>query len=83
MRPVQVTKAKAHLGELLRNVENGETIVITRHGKTVARLVPPDTLDAGVRGDAVDHFLQQRASWRTANLSVEEVLSARHKGHRA
>lgn len=33
-------KAKTHLPQLLDRVEHGETIVITRHGKPVAKLVP-------------------------------------------
>jgi prevent-host-death family protein len=32
--------AKTRLSELLDRVEKGEQIVITRHGKPVARLVP-------------------------------------------
>jgi prevent-host-death family protein len=32
--------AKTHLPELLRRVEQGESITITKHGKPVARLVP-------------------------------------------
>lgn len=35
-------EAKAKLSELLRRAEAGETIVITRHGKKVARLGPPN-----------------------------------------
>jgi prevent-host-death family protein len=33
-------EAKNKLGSLLDRVEGGEEIVITRHGKAVARLVP-------------------------------------------
>ncbi len=33
-------EAKNTLGTLLDRVENGEEIVITRHGRAVARLVP-------------------------------------------
>jgi len=33
-------KAKTHLPQLLDRVEHGETIVITRHGKPVAKLIP-------------------------------------------
>ena len=36
MREVAATDAKAHLAELLRAVEYGETVAIARHGKTVA-----------------------------------------------
>jgi len=34
-------EAKTHLPELLRRVEAGETITITKHGKPVAVMVPP------------------------------------------
>ncbi|MBW8785398.1 MAG: type II toxin-antitoxin system Phd/YefM family antitoxin [Novosphingobium sp.] len=37
---VSVKEAKAKLAELLRKVEAGERIVLTRHGKPVADLVP-------------------------------------------
>jgi prevent-host-death family protein len=37
---VNVGEAKAQLSRLLQRVEQGETIVITRAGKPVARLVP-------------------------------------------
>ena len=40
MREVQATVAKARLSELLRDVERGESITITRNGKKVAALVP-------------------------------------------
>lgn len=36
-----VNEAKTKLTELLRAVEAGERVVITRHGKPVAELVPP------------------------------------------
>ena len=40
MREVPTTEAKSHFAELLRIVEYGESIAITRHGKTVAHLIP-------------------------------------------
>ena len=40
MREFGVYEAKTHLPRLLDDVEAGETIVITRHGKPVARLTP-------------------------------------------
>jgi prevent-host-death family protein len=41
MATVGAYEAKTHLPELLKRVENGETITITRHGHPVAELVPP------------------------------------------
>jgi prevent-host-death family protein len=40
MFQVGAFEAKNTLGSLLDRVENGEEVLITRHGKPVARLVP-------------------------------------------
>ena len=37
---ISVTDAKAQLTELVRRAEDGDEIVLTRHGQPVARLVP-------------------------------------------
>ena len=44
MRSVGTFEAKTHLSALLEQVERGEEITITRHGKAVARLVPVDAV---------------------------------------
>ena len=36
MREIQASEAKTHLPQLLDDVERGETIVITRHGRAQA-----------------------------------------------
>lgn len=41
MRDIALFEAKNRLSELIRRVEAGEEIAITRRGKVVARLVPP------------------------------------------
>lgn len=40
MRVINATQAKATLLALLDDVADGEEIEITRHGRTIARLVP-------------------------------------------
>jgi len=40
MADVGIYEAKTHLPALLKRVEAGETVTITRHGHPVARLVP-------------------------------------------
>jgi prevent-host-death family protein len=40
MREVGAFEAKNKLGQLLDQVEHGEEIIITRHGRPVAKLVP-------------------------------------------
>ena len=55
MREVGSYEAKTHLPELLKAVEKGEEITITRRGRAVARLVPvmetrdPETTLAVIR----------------------------------
>ena len=81
MREVPATEAKTRLAELLRVVEHGEAIAITRHGKTVAHLVPAGMQDRANREKAVDQFRQRRAGWRPAAFPTDEILAARHEGH--
>ena len=40
MRTVSVVEAKAHLSALLAEVERGNEVAITRHGRVIARLTP-------------------------------------------
>jgi prevent-host-death family protein len=82
MREVQATEAKAKLAELLRTVERGESIAITRHGRTVAHLVPAQDREGVQRREAVAHFRELRRGWRKTGMSTDEILSARHEGHR-
>lgn len=39
MVAVSLVQAKAHLSELLDKVEAGEEVVVTRHGRAVARIL--------------------------------------------
>lgn len=40
MRVVNIHQAKTHLSRLVKEVERGEEVIITRAGQPVARLVP-------------------------------------------
>ena len=82
MREIQATEAKTHLAQLLSAVERGETIAITRHGKPVAHLVPAENQDRAARETAVERFKAWRATWKGIDMSIEEILAARHEGHR-
>ena len=82
LREIRATEAKTRLAELLRAVEHGESVAITRHGKPVAHLVPADAQDRAQRERAVERFRERRAGWRRVAFSTEEILAARHEGHR-
>ncbi len=60
-REVGAFEAKNTLGTLLDRVERGEEIVITRHGKPVARLVPNQGSVDQNRARAAFERLRERA----------------------
>ncbi len=80
MREIQASDGKARLARILDDVEHGETVIITRHGRPIARLVPE--VDRR-REETVKTMARIRALRPTMpKLSLEEILSARHDGHK-
>jgi prevent-host-death family protein len=86
MASVSAFDAKTRFGELLRRVARGEEIVITRHDKPVARIVPESALGGprGRRAAAGLLDLQRAIGRRTkgARLGDAEVRSAIEEGRR-
>lgn len=80
MREIQASEAKAHLPQILDEVERGETVVITRHGRAIARLVP----EAQRRQAEIDQAIAglRELSRRAGKIRIAELLAARHAGHR-
>lgn len=76
-------EAKTHLAALLDRVEQGESLTITRNGRSVARLVPTN-------GDAVDieavmaaaDALRDRIAARSGPVTWEELREDRDAGRR-
>ncbi len=82
---LSVADAKAHFADCLRAVERGRAVVITRHGKRVAALVPADDLahlerlraagpEAGLAGIA--------GGWAGSDKLVEAVARVRRTAPR-
>lgn len=80
MREIQASEAKAHLPQLLDDVERGETLIITRHGRPIARLVPERDRRQAERDAAIARIRERRRD--KAGISVEEILSARDEGRK-
>ena len=78
METIQAYQAKTHFLSILDRVEAGETVVISRHGRTIAHIIPdPQTRK--------ERFERAKASImeigrRTKPVSLEEILSARDEG---
>jgi prevent-host-death family protein len=80
MREIQASDAKAPLAGLLDDVERGETLIITRQGRPIARIVP----EADRRQEEVDKAIEEIKALRlrTGKITVEELVSAKHEGHK-
>lgn len=80
MREVQSSEMKARLPQFLDAVEQGETIVITRHGRPVAHLVPAP---AGDR-DRVRRALEGISTLRRTvkPVSLDELRAWRNEGRK-
>lgn len=83
MGKVTAFEAKTRFGELLDRVSRGEEVVITRHDRAVARLVPEGAprLDEVRRAVSGLRDLQDRIRRRSrAKLSDREVRLAIEEG---
>lgn len=81
MREIQASEAKVHLPQLLDDVERGETLIITRHGRAIARLVPESNQRRDEIGNAIESM--KRLRLRTGKITVEALLSARDEGRQS
>jgi prevent-host-death family protein len=77
---IQASEAKVHFLRILDDVERGETIFITRHGKRIARIEPEVKTNAETVQQAFDQMRELRK--RTGKMSLKEILSARDEGRR-
>ncbi len=87
MESVGLFEAKTHLSELIARAERGEEVIITRHNKPVAKLVPirevPPELVAK-RRRLLDELQQigRDIEKRGGPITVEEILAWRDEGRR-
>ncbi|VGO12964.1 hypothetical protein PDESU_01518 [Pontiella desulfatans] len=48
MKTVSVREMRDHIGQVLSSAELGETVIIKRHGRKIAKLGPLDATEAGL-----------------------------------
>lgn len=84
MATITAFEAKTRFGELLERVARGEEIVITRHDKPVARIIPEGTtrlaeVQAAVRGlRALQQEIGKRKGFKP--ISDKEIRDAKNEG---
>jgi prevent-host-death family protein len=78
MQTIQASEAKTHFLRILDDVERGESVIVTRHGKRVARLIPEVEIDRERVQQAIDKMRVLRQ--RIGKVSIEDILSMRNEG---
>ena len=79
-RQIGSTEFQARIAEVLRWVEAGETVLITRHGRVALRLGPEEDAEYEVRSRAMDRFEQYLSRKKRIRMTLPEMLAARREG---
>jgi prevent-host-death family protein len=70
---IGTAEAKNRFTELIRFVEDGEQVVITRHGHPVAQITPPPTAPRKARFDGMKGRIRLLPGWDDP-ITEEELL---------
>lgn len=81
MDPVSAIEARDRLDALLDEVERGEEVVITRGGRTVARLVPARSPDPARAAEAL-RALRAGLAAEGVRFTAAELKDLREAGRR-
>ncbi len=69
-------EAKNRLGHLLDLVEHGEEVIITRHGKEVARLIPPKAaFNRAEAREAARRIREMRKGVTLGGLKIRDLIN--------
>ena len=70
-------EAKTHLSELVARAEQGEEVIITRHNRPVAKIVPVHPIDDDARArheHAVDEMVEFRKRYRLGDVTARDLI---------
>jgi prevent-host-death family protein len=76
MREIGAFEAKNKLGTLLDWVESGDEVLITRHGRPVARLVPAQArFDRAKAQQTARHLLDASRGITLGGIKIQDLVS--------
>lgn len=81
-RVIQASEAKTHFLRILDDVERGETVTITRHGRTIAYISPGLQQEpyADRARSAIEEIRQIRK--RVKPISIAQIIADRNEGRK-
>ncbi len=80
MQSIQASEAKTKFLSILDEVERGASVIVTRHGRPVARIIP----EAVMNQEGIDQALANLRAIRKhiKSSSIEEILAMRDAGRK-
>ena len=81
MRIVAASEAQSDFSRILDDVEQGESLLISRNGKVIACIDPEPILEDDLKGQQRRLWLKHDLQRWVGKLSLEEMFSARDKSH--
>ena len=74
MLTMTIAQAKTHLSELINTVESGEEVVITRHGRPVARVLPANSTKLALPLQHLAELRKQVPAWQASSAILLQEL---------
>lgn len=79
MKKIGAFEAKNRLSELLEAAENGEEVVITKHGRPVAKLIAVREFDRAKAREAAEWLIEFRKSHSLDGLKIKDLINQGRK----
>jgi prevent-host-death family protein len=85
MQTIQASEAKTKFLSILDDVERGASIIVTRHGKPIARIIPDEgiiTANEIARLEKVREAIRdiEQLRKRVGKMSLAEIIDAKNEG---
>ena len=77
---VGLFEAKTHLSDLVARAAAGETIIITKHGRPVARLVPPTRQSSSAQLRSRAEVIHRQLAESGFSTTHEEIDRSKREG---
>lgn len=79
MKTIGAFEAKNRLSELLDAAENGEEVMITKHGRPVAKLVPVEKFDRARARESAEWLLEFRKKHPLRGIRIKDLIDEGRK----
>ena len=79
MRSIGTYELKSNLSEVLDAVEHGQTVIVTRHGKPIARILPSDVAEREEVSQAVSSLLAFPRTRLPDGVTIRNLIEQRRR----